>query len=44
MSNHLFVVTGGSGSGKSSLIETLGSHDCPHMLEAERVITQDVER
>jgi predicted ATPase len=41
MSNHLFVITGGPGSGKSSLIQALANAGLRHMPEAGRAIIQD---
>eukprot|EP01034_Spumella_vulgaris_P005269 gene5269-6726_t len=39
--NHLFVLTGGPGSGKSAVIETLHSLGCARTPEAERGVIQD---
>lgn len=44
MCDHLFVVTGGPGSGKSSLIEALARRGVRHMPEAGRAIIQDQVR
>ncbi len=44
MCDHLFVVTGGPGSGKSSLIEALARRGMPHMPEAGRAIIKDQVR
>lgn len=41
MTDHLFVITGGPGSGKSTLIEALASSGLRHMPEAGRAIIQD---
>ena len=41
MCNHMFVVTGGPGSGKSSLIESLRRRGLRSMPEAGRAIIQD---
>lgn len=41
---HLFVVTGGPGSGKTNLIEALARRGLPHMPEAGRAIIQDQVR
>ena len=41
MANHLFVITGGPGSGKSSLVAALAQAGFPHMPEAGRAIIQD---
>lgn len=41
MCDHMFVVTGGPGSGKSSLIETLARRGLHSMPEAGRAIIQD---
>lgn len=41
MADHLYVVTGGPGAGKSSLIEALAAEGLPHMPEAGRAIIQD---
>tara|TARA_A100001391_G_scaffold205457_1_gene206704 strand:+ start:10543 stop:11079 length:537 start_codon:yes stop_codon:yes gene_type:complete len=41
MTNHLHVVTGGPGSGKTSLIEALTATGIRHMPEAGRAIIQD---
>ena len=41
MCNHMFVVTGGPGSGKSSLIESLRRRGFRSMPEAGRAIIQD---
>ncbi|MBS1072123.1 AAA family ATPase [Gluconobacter wancherniae] len=41
MINHLYVVTGGPGSGKTSLIDMLASEGVRHMPEAGRAIIQD---
>lgn len=39
--NHLFVLTGGPGSGKSTVIETLQGLGCGRTLEAGRGVIQD---
>ena len=39
--DHLYVVTGGPGSGKSTLIEALAASGVPGMPEAGRAIIQD---
>jgi predicted ATPase len=39
--DHLYVVTGGPGSGKSTLIEALAASGIPSMPEAGRAIIQD---
>src|ERR1700722_2938769 len=39
--DHLYVVTGGPGSGKSTLIEALAASGVPSMPEAGRAIIQD---
>jgi len=39
--DHLYVVTGGPGSGKSTLIEALAASGVPGMSEAGRAIIQD---
>ncbi len=39
--NHLFVLTGGPGSGKSAVIETLHGLGCGRTLEAGRGVIQD---
>ncbi len=44
MCDHLFVVTGGPGSGKSSLIEALGRRGVQSMPEAGRAIIRDQVR
>lgn len=44
MSDHLFVVTGGPGSGKSSLIDALVRQGLQHMPEGGRAIIQDQMR
>ncbi|RWE90850.1 MAG: ATPase [Mesorhizobium sp.] len=44
MCDHLFVVTGGPGSGKTSLIEALALKGIQHMPEAGRAIIQDQVR
>jgi predicted ATPase len=36
-----FVITGGPGSGKTTLIEALGARGLRHMSEAGRAIIQD---
>jgi len=41
MTGHLFVITGGPGSGKSSLVEALADAGLPHMPEAGRAIIRD---
>lgn len=41
MSDHLQVITGGPGSGKTSLIEALAGEGIRHMPEAGRSIIQD---
>jgi len=41
MTNHLHVITGGPGSGKTSLIDALAAEGVSHMLEAGRAIIQD---
>lgn len=41
MTEHLFVITGGPGSGKSSLVEALARCGLQHMPEAGRAIIQD---
>ncbi len=41
MCDHLFVVTGGPGTGKSTLIEALARHGIGHMPEAGRAIIRD---
>lgn len=41
MADHLFVVTGGPGSGKTTLVEALGASGIRHMPEAGRAIIQD---
>lgn len=41
MCDHLFVVTGGPGTGKSTLIEALTRHGIGHMPEAGRAIIRD---
>lgn len=41
MCDHLFVVTGGPGTGKSTLIEALALHGIGHMPEAGRAIIRD---
>jgi predicted ATPase len=41
MADHLYIITGGPGSGKTSLIEALGAHGVSHMPEAGRAIIQD---
>lgn len=41
MANHLHVITGGPGSGKTSLIEALAAEGVHHMPEAGRAIIQD---
>ena len=41
MTNHLHVITGGPGSGKTSLIEALAGDGVRHMPEAGRSIIQD---
>ena len=44
MSEHMFVVTGGPGSGKTSLIEALGRRGIRSMPEAGRAIIRDQVR
>ena len=44
MGDHLFVVTGGPGSGKSTLIEALSRRGVRQMPEAGRAIIQDQVR
>ncbi len=44
MCNHMFVITGGPGSGKSSLIDALAATGIGHMPEAGRAIIQDQTR
>lgn len=44
MCNHMFVITGGPGSGKSSLIDALAATGIEHMPEAGRAIIQDQVR
>lgn len=44
MCDHMFVVTGGPGSGKSSLIEALSRRGVRNMPEAGRAIIQDQVR
>lgn len=44
MGNHMYVVTGGPGSGKSSLIEALARRGLRSMPEAGRAIIQDQVR
>jgi predicted ATPase len=39
--DHLYVITGGPGSGKSTLIEALAASGIPSMPEAGRAIIQD---
>jgi predicted ATPase len=39
--NRMFVITGGPGSGKTTLIEALAAHGIRHMPEAGRSIIQD---
>lgn len=41
MCDHLFVVTGGPGTGKSTLIEELARYGIGHMPEAGRAIIRD---
>lgn len=41
MTDHLHVVTGGPGSGKTSLIDALAAQGIRHMPEAGRAIIQD---
>jgi predicted ATPase len=41
MVDHLHVITGGPGSGKTSLIDTLAAEGVRHMPEAGRAIIQD---
>lgn len=43
LENHerLYVITGGPGSGKSTLIDALAAHGIPNMPEAGRAIIQD---
>ncbi|MGF7153956.1 AAA family ATPase [Novosphingobium gossypii] len=41
MADHLHVITGGPGSGKTSLIEALAAEGIHHMPEAGRAIIQD---
>lgn len=41
MSDHLFVITGGPGSGKSTLIADLAASGLRHMPEGGRAIIQD---
>lgn len=41
MSDHLHVITGGPGSGKTSLIDALAAGGIRHMPEAGRAIIQD---
>jgi len=41
IADHLFVVTGGPGSGKSSLVEALATEGLRHMPEAGRAIIRD---
>jgi predicted ATPase len=41
VTDHLFVITGGPGSGKSSLVEALTRSGLQHMPEAGRAIIQD---
>lgn len=41
MPNHMFVVTGGPGSGKTSLIASLARRGLRHMPEAGRAIIRD---
>ncbi|QJT09192.1 AAA family ATPase [Oceanidesulfovibrio marinus] len=41
MADHLFVITGGPGSGKSSLIDALAHTGLQHMPEAGRAIIQE---
>lgn len=44
MCDHLFVVTGGPGSGKSSLIEALARRGIAHMPESGRAVIKDQVR
>ncbi len=41
MADHLHLITGGPGSGKSSLVTALAAEGLPHMPEAGRAIIQD---
>ncbi|VXD00310.1 AAA family ATPase [Sphingomonas sp. AX6] len=41
MTNHLHIITGGPGSGKTSLIDALTAEGIRHMPEAGRAIIQD---
>lgn len=41
MTNHLHIITGGPGSGKTSLIDALAAEGIRHMPEAGRAIIQD---
>ena len=41
MTNNLFIITGGPGSGKSSLIDVLAAEGFAHMPEEGRAIIQD---
>lgn len=41
MTDHLFVITGGPGSGKSSLVTALAAQGLHHMPEGGRAIIQD---
>jgi predicted ATPase len=41
MANHLFVITGGPGSGKTSLVGALAATGLAHMPEAGRAIIRD---
>lgn len=41
MSDHLHIITGGPGSGKTSLIDALATEGIRHMPEAGRAIIQD---
>lgn len=41
MTDHLHVITGGPGSGKTSLIDALAAEGVRHMPEAGRAIIQD---
>lgn len=41
MTDHLFVITGGPGSGKTSLIDALAAAGFSHMPEAGRAIIQE---
>lgn len=41
MTDHLHVITGGPGSGKTTLIDALAGQGFPHMPEAGRSIIQD---